>query len=1157
MTHSVRGRMIKLGILFCTIPLLLQSTGKSTYALAKVKSKPVSKINIDSRYTRNHNIKALYTVTPVNFDNFADGAGKDFSLLKYGSQKHIEECSEQLLKIIWKDHADEISANPDQWLIVSPATFSLPTSAVLVSEAIERQLLRKYGVRINKISLKRRKTNSVDFGSLTNLADRQSHIKNNFFFEGPSLAGKKLLFIEDALVSGTHYQESQRALVEEGKANHKDIFAYFLVNVEQSGIESSDYSLESKINQIMMAADTPERLLPILRDKSNQITPRMLKYVFKSQSRTTYYCLNLNYESLARIYQASLTDGFNFKNDFKENVSSIGVCTEHKLADEKKLMGVEDLHKVNARTVKKIIGKKVYNHPGFSEKISLATMYSLLKFGDTHAIKYFAGQISRRIKSKFGKSGRFPKQNWAIITTGYAGTPGAASYLTKEIAEILKLKLIDSSRKSTPTVSYSNLSGAAERRLVVENQFIFKGKVPGNLIYIDDAIASGAHVREYGKIAKQHKARLHPFVILDIESADCSLEAQINSNIVEMTGIKGFAEVINNPDTPVLLRTLKTILSFSDSQTEEIFRRLGVKKSEQIYQAMIKEGFNKKKNLANRFAQISRILTDLKARSLKFTHHNLESSDGKSHGVRSLIHSLMSGNVAARKALKSKFEQKLIKVVGNDLRSNPQNYVLASAPFYFKPNAMYYLLNDISNDLGIPTVDVRSKSHFSSNDLHDQSVSSAQLFFGNQEKVQGKTILYLDTIHSTGERLSGINRLCNTHSCGGVISISANKPNSQQASSEFVLDLAAANRLKAANLISVFKDPESSFVAEVVHRILTLDAKSFDQVVNSLSTSQIFELVNSAGYDLLNLSKAHQVNFETLNQKALELHEQQNISHISLEKIQPRLMVIDYDKTLAPTLSHPDKSTMKSLKRYLSKGGYLCIISMQPIGKRGLTETFYEPFKLYLESLNKSDLLRNVWLLPSAGSSAYRPDENLRINIDQPIYRVGLLPDEFKQLSKVVAETVAGVAHKIYYRDTYISMHFIDESQKLIGLEKLNSVFGANKRFEVIESIVRHPTKKVLHVRPVDLSKQMGKSFALEVIRKEINQKSGSRLLNEEIVTAGDKMGALSGQTSDSDLFMYGAANFALGIDAKPGARKELLNTYNDGFCKWLSSVTH
>lgn len=1155
MTHSVRSRMIKLGILFCAMTPLVSSVFLGSRAQAKSLPKPAPEVKPDSVYSRNHNIKALFTVTPVNFDNFAEGAGKTFSLLKYGNQKNIDEYSETLLNLIWKDHADEISAHPDEWLIVSPATFNLPTSAVLVSEAIEKLFVKKYGLNIKKVSLKRRSTNSIDFGSLTNMADRQSHIKNNFFYDGPSLANKKLLFIEDALVSGTHYKESQRTLVEEGKVKHKNLFAYFLVNVEQSGIKSSDFSLESKLNQITMAPDTPERLLPILRNPSNSITPRMLKYVFKSHSRTTFFCLNLNYESLARVYQASLTDGFNHKKDFKANVASVGLCTEHRLAEEKELMRVEALHKVNIRTIKNVVNDKTLYHPGFSEKISLATMYSLLKFGDAHAVEYFASQISRKIKSKFGRTRGFPKRSWAIATTGYAGTPGAASYLTKEIAKKLNLKILESSRKTTPTVSYSNLSGASERKSVVEDQFEFMGKVPRNLIYIDDSIASGAHVREYAKKARENRALLHPFVILDIESADCSLEAQINSNIVEQTGIKGFAEVINNPETPVLLRTLKTILAFSQEQSEEIFRRLSAEKSDQIVQAMIKENFHKKKVFAKKFEQISRFLKQLKGKDEGNTHHALLESSGSSD-KNALLRNFRTGSLMARSQLKWLFKAKIQDLLGSQLKNNPQNFILASAPYYFKPNAMAYLTKDLAADLGLSSVDIRSKSHFSRDDSMEQDVNAAQHFFSNHKKVAGKTVLYLDTVFGRGDRLSEVKRLCNTHLCKGVVSISVVTDSDKAGQSESSWDLKSVNDMSPMELLTALKGSVNPFVAETVHKILTLDESHLRIILNALSTDQIFNLVNSAEYDLLHLSNDHKSSYEIVNQMALDLHNNLSVRHSPLDKIKPRLMIIDYDKTLSATLTSPEKSTMKSLEYYLTQGGYLCIISMQPIGERGLTENFFEPFKNYLASQNKTSLLRNIWLLPSAGSSAYRPDKNLAIDIDQPVYQVGLLPDEFVRLSRVVAETVDGVASKIYYRDTYISMHFLNESQKLIGLEKLNAVFGRSRRFEVIESIVKHPTKKVLHVRPVDLSKQMGKSFALEVIKKELEQATGKVLLNAEIVTAGDKMGVSAGQTSDSDLFTYGATNFALGKEARPGARGELLGTYEKGFTNWLEALS-
>jgi len=372
MKKSCYRRTEKLGFfgLLCVFSLMFQSHlvwGKGSSADSGRKS-----TSGESVFSRTHQTKSLFAVSPVNFDYFSSGPGVDFSLMKYGSQEHIEKFADKLVSLIYRDHGEDLSSHPDDWVIVSPAYLRLPTSAALLTESVGNRFKARFGVTLKNVSLKRRTTNSIDFGSLQNISQRESHIKGNFYYEGPDLKGKKLLFIEDALVSGTHYIESQRALTQVAGVSHEHIFGYFLVNVEQAGAENPDFSLEAAINHMYIPKDNPEILKNLMLNKSNKVTPRVLKYIFSSSDFTGYFCEQLPYRPLSKIYAASLLDGFDQLEPFRGMVARIKSCTEEKLRELKQEEAVHSLVQVNEKNFAALHEKNI-SHDKFSGPVSLSS----------------------------------------------------------------------------------------------------------------------------------------------------------------------------------------------------------------------------------------------------------------------------------------------------------------------------------------------------------------------------------------------------------------------------------------------------------------------------------------------------------------------------------------------------------------------------------------------------------------------------------------------------------------------------------------------------------------------------------------------------------------------------------------------------------------
>lgn len=228
------------------------------------------------RYNREHNAHALWTVTKENVAAFIDEDGVSFSKTKYGDPDSIRDFASRIAKRMLQEHGEEMVRFPESFCILLPAHRSAPTAASLLGEAIRRIFLEEYGVDIEVNKMSRGRIAVSDFGKMREETDRKNFVVNDFFYDGPSLRDKTVLFIEDALVSGASYLETQRALDVVG-LDLGAVHGYFITDIRAETFPEERLSIEGVLNRVWVHEGAFDRLIEIFEKEGTRTTPRMAK----------------------------------------------------------------------------------------------------------------------------------------------------------------------------------------------------------------------------------------------------------------------------------------------------------------------------------------------------------------------------------------------------------------------------------------------------------------------------------------------------------------------------------------------------------------------------------------------------------------------------------------------------------------------------------------------------------------------------------------------------------------------------------------------------------------------------------------------------------------------------------------------------------------
>ena len=243
--------------------------------------------------------------------------------------------------------------------------------------------------------------------------------------------------------------------------------------------------------------------------------------------------------------------------------------------------------------------------------------YSQLKFGSDEIARKFGYDLALRFFN--AHSPELLTNQIVVIPSPYNFVPNAATILARHFVDRLNHLLVNGNgtnaelslahRKVTYTSDYGFLSAHRRKELLGNDHFylnrkFLKGKM---LVFIDDVRITGTHEHKLVQVLDKERLDNDCFFIYygDYVNKEvgCSIEADLN-----FAGIKNFGDYIElskQPNHHLIVRPIKYMLNQPAADLEQLLQVQGVRKTQELYNACIGEGYYKLPQYQDGFKQIA------------------------------------------------------------------------------------------------------------------------------------------------------------------------------------------------------------------------------------------------------------------------------------------------------------------------------------------------------------------------------------------------------------------------------------------------------------------------------------------------------------------------------------------------------------------------
>ncbi len=213
-------------------------------------------------------LTALYTIEEGSADE--NNLALAYSYLKLGRPSEGQRFGDELADRIAGDLKTSVEFNPAEWVIVSPGGTRIPGACSVLAEKVAQTLnLPHEGL-------------NADFPegrigpdySLWPTKEGRYKLLRGMFLDNPSLvSGKRVIFVDDSVMSGTMLEKSIEALKQEGAI---EICPYVLARL----VHRSDNSYESRVNHRALDHDGVSALAQTLNDPRARYSSWLITYSF-------------------------------------------------------------------------------------------------------------------------------------------------------------------------------------------------------------------------------------------------------------------------------------------------------------------------------------------------------------------------------------------------------------------------------------------------------------------------------------------------------------------------------------------------------------------------------------------------------------------------------------------------------------------------------------------------------------------------------------------------------------------------------------------------------------------------------------------------------------------------------------------------------------
>lgn len=1101
------------------------------------------------RFSRNHQVDALHTIRRGTLGEFQRVEGRRFSALKYGDPQSIRYFAQRLAARIWRRHGFRMLKERSAFCIVSPAYRHIPTAAVLLSEKTNEELRTQYGVHVEQVYLSRRELAAGDFGKLKSKEAREAQISGNFCVHAGTIAGRTAIFIEDALVSGTHYLETQRVLVEEGGVRLEDLHAYFIVDVRTEDFATESCGMEDVLNHLWIGPSDIHRLTEVLGSCDEQITPRMVKLLLANQLHETLPVLKkLDSYSLLGILHVADRESLSERGEYREAAACLRHYIRHRIRAHKETAALNHVYSLNEYTRDEFLHAKRIPHALLGRRVALGELYSLLKHGDAEAANFFARELAAAIAREVPLRSRM----WSMAYMGYGYGSCAAGMLARNVARALDLPVIEVAREHSPS-SFAGKIGDARlfRKHFEKGAYSIRGEPTAGIILVEDCVLQQCDGELVRKILGADVRTVSSWALVNSDIPALDVVEELNAALLDDRNTEMLFEVMSTADSIVVVRSCKALLRNEKKRLRKYFEACGLDRLVEIFNVARQNRLDRSAPLAEGFECLEEVL-NARVRRRKtgalppYTVLSVVdevTGTGLMRQVGPRYSRLKYGDIEALDYFSRELVEDITRRLGSSIRSCPTDWVVAATHYFRVDNAASNLGRRVANALQLPLADIRRRAiyegEFGALGTHAErrAVIGGNAYCSTPHVVDGKRVIYIDDAIVSGTHLEEHMRALCDAGAESVHTFALTDVAAPNLSVEKLLNYSAIGGVE--DISAILHDENAPLLTRTMKYLFKLPSAELNGVLRVLPDSRLFELAEKGKLEGYDREDSMRVNYGVVEAAARDRHATCMVPDAELVRTDYALMLFDYDETLAPTLTPLAEEVTEKLVYLLSRGVHIGIISLQPIGERGLTEYALPPIvKHVMEHGLDPALLCNLHLIPSEGGRAYRVDRKGEVDFAKPEYNLTFQDFEWRKLLDIALSGPAGkLSTKHYDRDGYLSLHFKDAADLETALTSLTDSFADfEPRVEIRRKKTHDPNKYVLHIKAAGISKAIGRTYLMDLVDREMHERTGRKLERARVLVAGDRMGVTPGNDDDAKMFVLGGVNIALGQETMPGA---------------------
>ena len=520
-------------------------------------------------------------VSTVPYDAMA------YSRMKHGDPEAIKDAAQEVFVRIITDDSIMKSLLENE-VVITNSTRKVPTASFTIMKVLVEEFLNPYLKRVGASTIEWIKSerkgglHAEDY-SASRFEERERIMKERqpFFseFSLRKLEGKKVILFDDLVATGS-YEKNQRELLNDSGIRNEDIIPLYWVQMEKEASKNPKFEAEINYAGVKSLND----LLDFFYDPRLVINARAVKYIFSVRNPETKEIDGEKAEELKSFFKSLGEVPSNEKKQengrdtliklYEAMKSEDGYSSMERFSDGFKILDEYllelDIHPRKSSFSTKIINSKEDADP------EEARMYSLMKYGDPKAVRFWAKKMTDHIMSDPEMVSLFKENKFVITSSAFGSVQTAANAIASEVTYMLREKGIRVEKVKIDraggfaATNYGQMGHEQRERLAKARKIslsdVARGKMENAVVLvIDDVKVTGTHEKMIDGLLESTGAKKYMFGYMigfgpDISKNEPEAEEWLNRNAVGYIGdlLPIFAG--DNASPTLNARTLKFIL---------------------------------------------------------------------------------------------------------------------------------------------------------------------------------------------------------------------------------------------------------------------------------------------------------------------------------------------------------------------------------------------------------------------------------------------------------------------------------------------------------------------------------------------------------------------------------------------------------------------